>query len=125
MAEDNRKYFRFLCQCTGEVRFGSKEIEKASVKDISYEGVGLTVHNLEICPESNVEVRLDLPGEKAPLLVSGKVKWSQNKDNQIEMGIELDPLDKETKWKVMNYGFSAWQERIKTPNKTSKKKSRE
>lgn len=123
MAEDNRKYFRFSCQCKGEVRFGSKEIEKAFIKDISHEGIGLTVSNLEICPESNAEVRLDLPGEKAPLLVTGKVRWSQNKNNQIEVGIELDPMDKETKWKVMNFGFSVWQERMKTPKKTSGKKS--
>lgn len=108
--EENRKFFRFSCQFTGEVRFGNKNIEKASIKDISHGGVGLSIQNMRFCPDPQVEVRVDLPENDGPLLVSGKIKWSHSDRNRMEMGIELDPIDTETKWKILDHVFAFWRE---------------
>ena len=107
-AMENRKYFRFPCQCFGEVRFGTNEVHLSLVKNISSEGMGLVVHGIKSCPDSNVEVRLDLPQKKHPLLATGEVKWCSPINHHVEVGVQFDEIDQVTKRALLDYGFNAW-----------------
>ena len=105
---ENRKYFRFPCQCFGEVRFGSKGVQLSLIKNVSNGGLGLVIHGIQCCPDANVEVRIDIPEKKPPLLVTGKVKWSSPISHHIEVGIQFTDLDPLTKRDLLDYGFSTW-----------------
>jgi len=77
--EEQRKYFRFGCSCFGEVRFKNKSVEKVSVKNISSEGLKIIAGNRELSVGDQIEIRLDIPGERIPPLVSGRIKWMNPK----------------------------------------------
>jgi hypothetical protein len=112
-ARENRKYFRFPCQCFGEVRFGTKEVQLSLVKNVSSEGMGLVVHGIRCCPDSNVEVRLDIPDNSHPLLVEGEVKWSSPINHHMEVGVQFDRVDSDTKRVLLDYGFNTWCDEVK------------
>lgn len=118
---ENRKYFRFPCQCFGEIRFGTKEVQLSLIKNISSEGMGLVVHGIQCCPDSNVEVRLDLPDKKHPLLVVGKVKWSSPINNHVEVGVHFDKIDSVTRQALLDYGFNAWCNEVRYQHKGTSK----
>lgn len=120
---ENRKYFRFPCQCFGEVRFGTKEVQVSLVKNISSEGMGLVVHGIQCCPDSNIEVRLDLPEKDHPLLVDGEVKWSSPINNHVEVGVYFNKIDSETRQTLLDYGFNTWCDEVRYQHKGANRSS--
>ncbi|MCD6516270.1 MAG: PilZ domain-containing protein [Candidatus Aminicenantes bacterium] len=114
MIRERRKYFRFGCSCYGEARFENSSIEKISVKNISSEGLKIIAGQRTLLVGDQVEIRLDLPGEKIPPFVSGQVRWVSSDEESMELGIHLSGLDKDTKRELIDYGFTVWREGMQT-----------
>lgn len=114
---ENRKYFRFPCQCFGEVRFGTREVQLSLVKNVSSEGMGLVVHGIQCCPDTNVEVRLDLPEQNQPLLVEAEVKWSSPINHHVEVGLQFNQIDSATKQALLDFGFNTWFDEVRYQDK--------
>jgi hypothetical protein len=110
MRVERRKYFRFGCSCYGEARFENSSIEKISVKNISSEGLKIIAGRRTLSVGDQVEVRLDIPGERIPPFVSGQVRWVSSDEESTELGVHLSKLDKDTKRELVDYGFTAWQD---------------
>jgi len=110
--QERRKYFRFGCSCFGEARYHNNSVERISIKNISYEGMKIITSNRELALGENIEVRVDLPGEKVFPLVSGKIKWINAEEVSTELGLQFDSIDKVKRIELIDYGFSVWRDRM-------------
>ena len=106
---ESRKYFRFPCQFFGEVRMGSKDIEKVLIQDISCGGIRMLVQKVDPLLNPNIEVRLDFPRKPAPLLLSGEIIWSNRVEHSLEIGIKFENVDDDIRKELQDYGFSVWR----------------
>jgi hypothetical protein len=109
---ERRKHFRFGCSCFGEARFENSSVEKISIKNISYEGLKILTGKRKLEVGDEIEVRVDLPGEKVYPLVKGKIRWINKKKEGTELGIRLLKMANSIKRELIDYGFSVWRDRM-------------
>jgi hypothetical protein len=111
--QERRKYFRFDCSCFGEARFQDTSVEKVSIKNLSIQGLKIVSGQNKIAIGDSIEVRIDIPGEKVPPLVSGQIRWMNKEKESTELGIQLDKTDQHTRRELIDYGFSVWRDRMR------------
>jgi hypothetical protein len=109
---ERRKYFRFGCSCFGEARFKNSSVEKISIKNISYEGLKILAGRRKLSVGDEIEVRVDIPGESAHPLVTGKIKWVNMEREGTELGVKLHKMNQSIKRVLIDYGFSVWRDRL-------------
>jgi hypothetical protein len=109
---ERRKYFRFGCSCFGEARFENTSVEKISIKNISYEGLKILTGKRKLSVGDDIEVRVDLPGERVRPLVKGKIRWINTEKEGTELGVKLHKMAKSIKRELIDYGFSVWRDRL-------------
>ena len=120
---ENRKHFRYNCEFSGEIKFGEEKFEEAMIKDVSHEGLRLQVQNVDLIPDPNVGIKVVLPKQKKPLLISGTVKWSDHLNHGMDVGIKLNQASETARKKIFHHGFSMWKSQEKNKMEMLKKTS--
>lgn len=115
MSEEKRKFRRFECLLVAEVNLegNANLVRKATVKDFSREGLRLVLHNFNINPGSSVDLKLYFPGKNLSISVSGEIAWSKYINNNWEVGVKTNQMDKEAKSEILDYVYTMWRERMR------------
>jgi hypothetical protein len=113
--EERRKSLRFECTLPAElVKFGShfNFTERATVIDISSEGLKLIIDYIRLNSHPSLEVRLDVPEINLSTSILAEVCWSKYVSyNKIELGLKIIHIDKEARSALLNWIFPRWLER--------------
>ena len=114
--EDRRKFIRFPVRLSARY---SKENQdkwnKCSIINISREGMGIVVFLKEKIPLGSIlNLKVDVPGKKAPIFVSGTLTWikaiKEDPEFSYKSGVQINTIDSEDKWTLLDYSYEAWKE---------------
>ena len=114
--EDRRKFIRFPVRLSARYSKESQdEWNRCSIINISREGMGIFVFFKEkIDLASILNLSIDIPGRKAPVLLSGTLSWIKplkgDPEFRYKSGIQINTIDPEEKWILLDYSYEAWKE---------------
>jgi len=93
--------------------------ERATVHNISREGLKLIINFMNLQPGSNVELKIFVPEKKISTLLSGEVTWNKFIDDKLEVGLKITEIDEAFRNEVLNWVFPKW---LKTEEEEEEKK---
>ncbi|KJJ83977.1 Type IV pilus assembly PilZ domain protein [Candidatus Omnitrophus magneticus] len=108
--EERRNYMRFdvlleaLCH-------NSEFKEKVKVCNFSRYGIGV-LSDLPIPKGKEIEIKLEIPGDDLPVVVSGELAWASiekiNGKQFHESGIRLKQMNNIDRGRILNYIYKKW-----------------
>lgn len=118
MTKDRRKSQRFECLIPSEVlKLGDKRslIERATIRNISVEGLKLVIRYVDPVPGSKAKVMLYVPDKDITVPVSGEVVWRKYTENVLDIGIKIKEIDPQVREEILAWLFPPWlkSEKIK------------
>jgi len=105
MIAERRQYIRLGVNIpfTYKVKGANKSREKTVTKNISPGGIGGAV-NKRVKKSTLLELNIDIPTMKKPILALGKVMWTAGrKADKIDVGIKFEEIDSTMKTRFLEY----------------------
>lgn len=113
--EERRRFMRFEIPLGIKYRIPEKSIDALSQgKDFSRNGIGLYLDKM-IPKGTTVELEINIPGEAAPIFVTGKVAWIKEavqRGGEIGAGLELINISSFDKSRILEYVYNQWYKTI-------------
>jgi hypothetical protein len=96
MLESKRKFKRFDLQRGVKFRptYGATEYSMGVARNLSCEGLGLDAHDFRFIIFENLELIIDIPGNGAPVSLSGDILWKRQDGQRCLAGIKFRMKDK-------------------------------
>ena len=82
--------------------------ERATVHNISKEGLKLIINFMNIEPGSDVELKIFVPEKQISTLLSGKVTWNKFIDDKLEVGLKIKEIDETFRNELLKWVFPKW-----------------
>ncbi len=128
MTNEKRKFPRSKCVLPADLFFeedNQRFAKRATVCDISSEGLKLIINFKNFNPASPINLKIYLPEKKLSTSLSGEVVWNTYRDNRLEVGIKINKIDQKVKEEILEWVFPFWvdvEEGKKTRKKEQKKR---
>jgi len=96
MRECKRKFKRYdlMREVTFRPTYGATEYFSGAAYNLSCEGLGLDVHDFRFIMYENLELVVALPGNEAPVSLSGDIMWKRQEADRCLAGIRFRMKDK-------------------------------
>lgn len=128
LAKDKRKHPRSKCLLPADLVFEEENqsqsiAERATVYDISIEGLKLVINFKNFKVGSPIDLKVYLPEKKLSTALAGEVTWNKYKENTLEVGIKIKKMNQEAKSEILSWVFPRWVkiDKGKKKEKTKKK----
>ena len=109
--KERRKHARSKCVLPAEIikSEGNDTLaERATVHNISREGLKLIINFMNIQPGSDLELKIFLPEKQISTLLSGEVTWHKFIDDKLEVGLKIKEIDETFRNEILKWVFPKW-----------------
>ena len=106
---ERRRYMRFDVLLEALCRTGGA-FKKLKIKNFSREGVGIESEEI-FSPGEDVKVEMMIPGDNIPVILSGRVAWTEDDTMDIsgfKGGLKFEKVDNADRSRILNHIYSKW-----------------
>ena len=96
MLESKRKFERQALPLEIKFRptYGAKDYSTADTVNLSFDGLGMKAHNFSFIIHENLELLVDVPGNKDTVALFGDIVWKRQRGEHCLAGIKFRMKDK-------------------------------
>lgn len=106
---EKRKYMRFNVLLEAIARTGDA-VKRLTVNNFSKEGVGVLSDD-SLYEGEDVEIEMLIPGDNVPVMISGKVAWSESDSDNSgghKSGIQFNDINNTDRGRILDYIYKKW-----------------
>ena len=110
MDAERRRFMRFSAPLKVQTRDSSNQSVSGEIKDFSRDGLSAVFNNLELKPNSYVDLQIQNPGQDTYSNASAQVVWGRSSGSKCHIGLRFSEFSPRVKADILEYGYKKWVE---------------